>query len=288
MATGLDTKLGKGGTATASRDPSFLDTVILAAFAAALPHPPTALRRWQLPPEEIPGRRRACSPVWTVDAITADLCGPCDAPEPLPELRPCQVFVPRHVKCYRARNLVPFAMLPCAPYGDDHPECAKRARVRTGDLSPVPAGGSPGEATDLGRVLQGPPGIIARTPFSRSGRFIASISGLPGGPGRRGGDVLRLAGAWPRRPDNGAGRKVAEKLFHDLRRTVTRHLIRRGTPEGIAMELTGHKTRSVFDRYDITSEEDLRQASARLAHYLKAQPVAPAGVKPAQVRVRHK
>ena len=118
--------------------------------------------------------------------------------------------------------------------------------------------------------------------------LIASMSGLPGGPGRRGGDVLRLAGARPRRPDHGAGRKVAEKFFHELRPTVARHLIRRGTPAGIAMELTGHKTRSVFNRYAIASEEDLRQASARLADYVKAQPVAPAGVKPAQVRVRHK
>jgi hypothetical protein len=46
--------------------------------------------------------------------------------------------------------------------------------------------------------------------------------------------------------------------------TTVRQFVRQGIPEPVAMLITGHKTRSVFDRYDVVSEENCADAAAKL------------------------
>jgi integrase len=59
---------------------------------------------------------------------------------------------------------------------------------------------------------------------------------------------------------------------HDLRRYAARNLSRAGVPEQIAMRITGHKTASMYRRYRIVDERDLREATQSLNAYLEAQP----------------
>jgi integrase len=67
---------------------------------------------------------------------------------------------------------------------------------------------------------------------------------------------------------------ISTALFHDLRRTALTNMIEAGFSEKEAMEISGHRTRYVFDRYHIVSDRRLKEMASKLDTFIKAKDAA--------------
>ena len=87
--------------------------------------------------------------------------------------------------------------------------------------------------------------------LERKGQWVFTYRGKP---------ICGIRAGW-----TAACRKAGvDKLFHDLRRPAVRNLVRAGIPERVTMEISGHRTRSIFDRYNIVGESELLEAMNRV------------------------
>ncbi len=114
--------------------------------------------------------------------------------------------------------------------------------------------------------------------------YVVHVDGQPVGSFRKAWNTACCNAGLGKVEKNGSKKKYVGTIVHDLRRTAVRNMVRAGIHERVAMSLTGHKTRSIFDRYNIVSEADLAQAAKKLQAHLDKQPKQPTVVNIAQVR----
>ena len=88
--------------------------------------------------------------------------------------------------------------------------------------------------------------------------------------GKAGQSIKDLRCAWRNALE--AAELPRDRLFHDLRRSAVRTLIRSGVDPSVAMKASGHKTRSMLDRYNIVEETETAAALVKADAYLSTQP----------------
>ena len=90
----------------------------------------------------------------------------------------------------------------------------------------------------------------------------------------RGSEYLFARGSTPIKDFRESWNKACKRagvpnlLFHDLRRTAVRNLHRAGVAETVIMKITGHRTRTVFERYNITDQSDTQEAGRLAGEFL--------------------
>jgi hypothetical protein len=84
---------------------------------------------------------------------------------------------------------------------------------------------------------------------------------------KRKSDALLHRGRGEERPAGDGHRDPIDLAIY--RRTAVRNMVWAGIPKRVAMRISGHKTRSIFDRYNITSETDIRKAAGKLDAFHK-------------------
>jgi len=148
------------------------------------------------------------------------------------------------------------------------PENSKNGRGRTvaieGDLGAII------ERRAEARVIPGKggePDRVADLVFHRGGKPVRDFRKAWSAACIEAG-LYRVVGTNP----DGTEQREPTRLFHDLRRSGVRNMVRAGVRERVAMDISGHRTRSIFDRYNITSEDDLREAMKRTTEYVSALP----------------
>ncbi len=108
----------------------------------------------------------------------------------------------------------------------DYPQQVSHLPSRSCDSTTEPARPSPGTGVNRGERIQD---------FKRGFQTACKAAGIPG------------------------------RLRHDFRRTAVRNMVNAGVPERVAMDISGHRTRSVFDRYHIVSQSDHVTAMQRMS-----------------------
>jgi len=127
-----------------------------------------------------------------------------------------------------------------------------------------------GEGREAGITEELAPLLAACVAGKASDDYVLTRDGRPIGDFRKTWKQVTLAAGVP------------GLLVHDLRRTAARNLRRLGEAEGVIMTIGGWKTRSVFERYNIKSRDDVRRATARLDEKHRARSAESADL--AQIR----